>query len=233
MMTRQGRTSAEPRRPGDVPSRRRGAPGSGGRPVSAEAALSSPPIASHDRPHASRLSHARVPTRMLETSPQEDGAAVLERGRAFLKALGYESVAFDDQRPWGGFLVVSEAQARRFIDDFFPGLAPEGFGNEVRLSPKLLLVAPGARLSWQYHHRRSEIWRVLAGRVGVVRSLTDVEGPLQELGPGDQVQLQVEERHRLVGLGGWGLLAEIWLHEDPTSPSCEEDIIRVSDDYGR
>jgi len=94
-------------------------------------------------------------------------------------------------------------------------------------------VAPGTRLSWQYHHRRSEIWRVLSGRVGVVRSLTDEEGPLMELAEGDQVRLAVEERHRLVGLDGWGILAEIWRHEDAANPSNEDDIVRVSDAYGR
>ena len=169
----------------------------------------------------------------LETSPHDDAASVLGKGRAFLVALGYEIVAFDDRRPWGGFLVVSEDQARRFIGDFFPGVDPDGFGTGVRLSPKLLLVAPGTRLSWQYHHRRSEIWRVVAGRVGVVRSFTDEEGPLMELEEGDQVRLAVEERHRLVGLEGWGILAEIWRHEDAAKPSNENDIIRVSDDYGR
>lgn len=171
--------------------------------------------------------------RALKASPHDDAATVLGKGRAFLEALGYEIVAFDDRRPWGGFLVISEDQARRFIGDFFPGLDPGAFGQGVRLSPKLLLVAPGTRLSWQYHHRRSEIWRVLSGRVGVVRSPTDEEGPPVALAEGDQVRLAVEERHRLVGLEGWGILAEIWRHEDPANPSSEADIVRVSDDYGR
>lgn len=169
----------------------------------------------------------------LETSPHAAAASVLGKGRAFLEALEYEIVAFDDRRPWGGFLVVSEDQARRFVADFFPGVDPDGFGTGVRLSPKLLLVAPGTRLSWQYHHRRSEMWRVLSGRVGVVRSLTDEEGPLTEMAEGDQVCLAVEERHRLVGLDGWGILAEIWRHEDAANPSNENDIVRVFDDYGR
>lgn len=169
----------------------------------------------------------------LDTSPDDDAVTVVGKGRSFLEALGYRVVDEDGDRPWGGFLVVSEAQARRFIGDFFPGVDPDGLGTGVRLSPKLLLVAPGTRLSWQYHHRRSEIWRVLAGRVGVVRSPTDEEGDVVELAAGDQVRLAVEERHRLVGLEGWGILAEIWRHEDPANPSSENDIVRVSDDYGR
>lgn len=169
----------------------------------------------------------------LDTTPRDDAATVLARGRAFLEARGYDVVAFDDRRPWGGFLVIAEEQARRFLGDFFPGEDPDAFGGGARLSPKLLLVAPGARLSWQYHHRRSEIWRVLSGTVGVVRSPTDEEGGVVELTAGEQVRLAVGERHRLVGLEGWGILAEIWRHEDPANPSSEDDIVRVSDDYGR
>lgn len=169
----------------------------------------------------------------LEPHPWDDAATVLGKGRSFLEARGYKIVASDGRRPWGGFLVVSEDQARCFIGDFFPGLDPAAFGDGVRLSPKLLLVAPGTRLSWQYHHRRSEIWRIVAGRVGVVRSPTDEEGPLMQLAEGDEVRLAVGERHRLVGLDGWGILAEIWRHEDPAAPSSEDDIVRVSDDYGR
>jgi hypothetical protein len=40
-------------------------------------------------------------------------------------------------------------------------------------------------------------------------------------------------RHRLVGLGDWGVLAEIWQHTDLQNPSDEEDIVRLQDDYGR
>ena len=169
----------------------------------------------------------------LQTSPGDPSAAVLAQARTFLESRGFTVVASDGDRPWGGFLVIAEDQARDFIRSFFPDLDPDAFGSGVRLSPKFLLVAPGARLSWQYHHRRSEIWRALSGRVGVVRSPTDEQGEVVELSPGDQVRLAKGERHRLVGLDGWGILAEIWRHEDTANPSSEDDIVRVSDDYGR
>lgn len=41
------------------------------------------------------------------------------------------------------------------------------------------------------------------------------------------------ERHRLVGLNDWGMVAEIWQHIDANNPSDENDIIRVQDDFGR
>ncbi|KAF5275115.1 hypothetical protein FQR65_LT16795 [Abscondita terminalis] len=67
-----------------------------------------------------------------------------------------------------------------------------------------------ARLSWQYHHRRAEIWQVVDGVVGIKRSNTDEEGELKEYNPKDQVKLEQGERHRLIGLDGWGVVAEIW-----------------------
>lgn len=129
--------------------------------------------------------------------------------------------------------MIDEAQALRFIETFFPGLPLQDFEGFEKLSPKFLLVAPGKRLSWQYHFRRSEVWRLLEGEAGVVTSPTDEERTLRRLSPGDLVRLQQGERHRLVGLNDWGVLAEIWQHTDPAHPSDEDDIVRVQDDFGR
>ena len=97
----------------------------------------------------------------------------------------------------------------------------------------MLLVAPQARLSWQYHHRRAKIWQVVQGPVGVATSDTDAEGKVESYMPGDQIILRQGERHRLVGLAGWGVVAEIWQHTDADQPSDENDIVRVQDDFGR
>jgi mannose-6-phosphate isomerase-like protein (cupin superfamily) len=94
-------------------------------------------------------------------------------------------------------------------------------------------VAPDKRLSWQYHHRRAEIWQVVKGTVGVITSPDDSEGQLKTYSPGKRIILQKGERHRLVGLNDWGIIAEIWQHTDPSSPSDESDIVRVQDDFGR
>jgi mannose-6-phosphate isomerase-like protein (cupin superfamily) len=102
-----------------------------------------------------------------------------------------------------------------------------------KLSPKILVVAPNKRLSWQFHHRRAEIWKILSGVVGVKTSLTDEEGEIQELKPGTFIQMDKGERHRLIGLDSWGIVAEIWQHTDPENPSDEDDIVRLQDDFGR
>ena len=96
----------------------------------------------------------------------------------------------------------------------------------MKLSPKMLMVAPGKRLSWQYHHRRSEIWQVVEGEVGVVISDTDNETPMGHYVVGDQILLATGDRHRLVGLEDWGVVAEIWVHTDKQHPSDEDDIVK-------
>ena len=150
-----------------------------------------------------------------------------------IESFGYQVTAFDFDRPWGGFLVIEETQAQKFADQFFEGIAIESLKIGGKLSPKILVVNPKARLSWQYHHRRAEIWRVYRGAVGIIRSDDDDQKPLITINEGDQVKLRKGERHRLIGLENQALVAEIWQHTDPDHPSNEDDIVRVQDDFGR
>lgn len=139
----------------------------------------------------------------------------------------------DFNRPWGGFIVINEDQAQAFSDIYFDGLDVEPLRIGGKLSPKILLVKPEARLSWQYHHRRAETWSVIEGPVGIIRSATDEEGELEYFEPGELVVLQQGERHRLIGLENWGVVAEFWQHTNPVHPSDEDDIVRIQDDYKR
>jgi mannose-6-phosphate isomerase len=146
---------------------------------------------------------------------------------------GFRINSKDQDRPWGGFFVIDEDQAQIFADTFFDGLSVDSLRISGRLSPKILVVAPHKRLSWQYHRRRAEIWKVIRGTVGVATSDTDEEGEVKILEPGSLITLKQGERHRLVGLVDYGVLAEIWQHTDSENPSNEEDIVRVQDDFGR
>lgn len=153
--------------------------------------------------------------------------------QTYLSNLNINVVAKDFNRPWGGFFVIDETQAALFASLFFPNVELSSLRISGKLSPKILVVEPGKRLSWQYHHRRAEIWRSLSGVVGVKTSQTDVESEEHILNPGDEIRLAQGQRHRLVGRQEWGVLAEIWQHTDANSPSDEEDIVRVQDDFGR
>mgnify|MGYP001499901489 FL=1 len=150
-----------------------------------------------------------------------------------IKSFGFNVVSKDFQRPWGGFLVIDENQAQDFSNQFFKGINIETLKISGKLSPKILIVKPESRLSWQYHHRRAEIWRVYKGEVGVIRSDDDSQNEIEIYREGDQITLKQGERHRLIGLDNYGVVAEIWQHTDKNNPSDEEDIVRVQDDFGR
>ena len=150
-----------------------------------------------------------------------------------IKGLGFDIISKDFERPWGGFLVINENQAQEFANKFFDGIDVETLKIGDKLSPKILIVKPDSKLSWQYHHRRAEIWKVYKGEVGISKSDDNNEKPVIRIQEGDQVKLKNLERHRLIGLEEYAVLAEIWQHTDPDNPSDENDIIRLSDDYGR
>jgi mannose-6-phosphate isomerase len=139
----------------------------------------------------------------------------------------------DDSRPWGGFFVIDESESEKFINLYFPHLTKQELTIAGKLSPKILVVGPKKRLSWQYHHRRAEIWKLIGGTAGVVISDTDIEKETKHLELNEIIQLKQGERHRLIGLDGWGIIAEIWRHTDAANPSNEDDIVRVQDDFGR
>jgi len=150
-----------------------------------------------------------------------------------IKSLGFEIISKDFDRPWGGFLVIKEEQAQDFANKFFDGINVEKLKIGGKLSPKILIVKPNSKLSWQYHNRRAEIWKVFKGEVGISKSNDNNEKPAARIKEGDQLKLENGERHRLIGLDDFAVIAEVWQHTEPDNPSNENDIIRLSDDYGR
>lgn len=169
----------------------------------------------------------------LNLSDKVTRQQVFDHLESQLEAANFSIDSSDQSRPWGGFFVISEEQSEIFIKTFFFDV-PE---NEVRiskkLSPKILLVEPGKRLSWQYHHRRAEIWKVISGPVSVSISESDKEEAPQIKAANEIIVLKQGQRHRLIGNNDWGVIAEIWQHTDDHFPSDETDIVRVQDDFGR
>ena len=147
-----------------------------------------------------------------------------------IESFGFNVINFDFNRPWGGFLLINESQSQDFINIF---ISKENLEIEGRLSPKILIVNPNSRLSWQFHNRRKEIWRVYKNSVGIIRSMDNNQNEMEILKEGDIIKFQTEERHRLVGLSDIGVVAEIWIHTDFNNPSDEQDIVRLQDDYSR
>ncbi len=139
----------------------------------------------------------------------------------------------DTERPWGGFFVIHERDSQKFADIYFDGLSTDNLKVSGKLSPKILVIAPDKRLSWQYHHRRSEIWQVHSGSIKVITSHDDTEREETTLKGRERIELYQGQRHRIVGTDDYAIVAEIWIHTDVDNPSDENDIVRVQDDFNR
>ncbi len=169
----------------------------------------------------------------MELQKNFDTKKVFEKINAFLHEKNLTIASKDDNRPWGGFFVIDEMDAEKFIAHFFPHLTKAQLTIAGKLSPKILIVAPEKRLSWQFHYRRAEIWKLIGGEAAVMVSDTDEENEIIKLSKGDIIELKQGERHRLIGTDNWGIIAEIWRHTDTNNPSDEDDIVRLQDDFGR
>jgi mannose-6-phosphate isomerase len=162
----------------------------------------------------------------------KDNIGIYSKIKEEIDTLGFNVVDYDFNRPWGGFLVIDEKQRSLFISTFFNDININ-LSKDTRLSPKILIVDPNSRLSWQYHFRRKEIWKIYKGSVGVIRSKNDIETKINIHKSGDTITFDIQERHRLIGLKNIGIVAEIWQHTDINNPSDENDIVRLQDDYNR
>ena len=107
-------------------------------------------------------------------------------------------------RPWGAYEVLSDA---------------------ADCKVKRITVDPGQRLSYQRHAQRSEHWFVVSG-VGIV-TLDDTR---LAVGPGDAVDVPVHTAHRIRNDGRKPL---VFVEVQTGSYFGEDDIERLSDDYGR
>jgi len=142
-------------------------------------------------------------------------------------------ILHEDIRPWGGFFVISDCNSRDFINIYFNGLIKKKLKVSTKLSFKILIIAPNKRLSWQYHGRRSEVWMVKTGTIKVVTSHDDIERKKRILKKGDKISINQGERHRIIGMDDYAVVAEIWIHTDKDNPSDEDDIVRLESDYDR
>ncbi len=123
-----------------------------------------------------------------------------------LKARGHDAYRLHRTvaRPWGAYTVLEE-----------------GAGFKI----KRIEVRPGAALSLQMHHRRSEHWVVVQGVARVTRG-----DDVFDIGANESTFIPVETRHRLENPGR-DLLAIIEVQCGPYLG--EDDIVRFEDRYGR
>ena len=97
--------------------------------------------------------------------------------------------------------------------------------QDVGFQVKHLMVAPGAAISLQLHHKRSEHWVVLRGQARVTRN-----DEIVDLGAGQSTFIPLGTRHRLEN--PW--TEELHVIEVQLGDYLgEDDIVRFEDRYGR
>ena len=90
---------------------------------------------------------------------------------------------------------------------------------------KVLVIEAGRRLSYQYHEIKDESIRVLSGRLRLTLENDHGVDEEHELGPGDDAHVATGRRHRYAAIERCELM-------EVSTPELE-DVIRLSDDFGR
>ena len=90
---------------------------------------------------------------------------------------------------------------------------------------KRLWVKPGQRPSYQYHHKRSEVWTIVSGNGIVV-----LDGVRRAVSTGNTVVVPIGTKHRIENTGLEDL---VFIEVQHGSYFGEDDIVRVEDDYKR
>ncbi|MCG6870976.1 MAG: mannose-1-phosphate guanylyltransferase/mannose-6-phosphate isomerase, partial [Gammaproteobacteria bacterium] len=139
---------------------------------------------------------------VAEKGASEDVKQLVDR----LKAEGRDEVHAHRRvyRPWGAY---------------------QGVDRGDRFQVKRLIVKPGAKLSLQLHHKRSEHWVVVRGKARVTRG-----EEVFTLSEDESTYIPVETRHSLENPGPETL--EI-IEVQTGSYLGEDDIERFADRYGR
>ncbi len=109
-----------------------------------------------------------------------------------------------DERPWGRYVVLDDTE---------------------HFKVKQITVAPGKRLSYQSHAKRSEHWFVVEG----VATVT-LDEEVFEVRPGSAVDVAVGTRHRC---GNDGTVPMVFIEVQYGESFGEDDIVRYADDFGR
>ena len=109
-----------------------------------------------------------------------------------------------EERPWGKF---------------------ENLLEESNCKVKKITVKPTGRLSYQYHHKRSETWIIIQGTATVT-----LDGEEKNFSKNEIVNIPVGTKHRVQNNGEQDL---IFIEIQSGTYFGEDDIVRLEDDYGR
>ena len=109
-----------------------------------------------------------------------------------------------EHRPWGWF---------------------ENLLDEEYCKVKRICVKPGHKLSYQFHHKRNEVWVVVKGIATVT-----LDNKVVDIRETEIVNIPVSTKHRVENRSNEDL---IFIETQTGTYFGEDDIVRIEDDYGR
>ena len=107
-------------------------------------------------------------------------------------------------KPWGSFINILD---------------------EKYTKVKKIIIKPDQSPSYQYHHKRSEIWVIVQGNAEV-----KIDDVTYKHTVGDVIKIDKEQKHQPKNIGEDDL---IFIEIQIGSYFGEDDIVRLEDDYGR
>ena len=110
----------------------------------------------------------------------------------------------NEERPWGRFFVIHDQPTYKL---------------------KRIEVDPGGRLSYQYHHKRSETWTIVQG-VGTIT----LDGNKNDYREGQTILIPQGVKHRIENKQQEKV---VFIEVQTGSYFGEDDIVRIEDDYDR
>ena len=152
-----------------------------------------------------------------------DGMIVIETADAVLVAAGDQSQ--NVKRVVERIKDLSRTEHREHRRVYRPWGSYESVESGARYQVKRITVKPGAQLSLQMHHHRSEHWIVVRGTAHVTCDETKLV-----LSENQSTYIPLGSKHRL---GNPGKLPLELIEVQVGSYLGEDDIIRFDDDFGR
>ena len=112
---------------------------------------------------------------------------------------------YTEERPWGKF---------------------ENLLDSEYCKVKRITVKPAQRLSYQYHHKREEVWTIVLG-FGTV-TMDGIESWFKK---GDVIKIPTKAKHRIQNMSTEHDL--VFIEVQNGTYFGEDDIVRLEDDYNR
>jgi len=110
----------------------------------------------------------------------------------------------ENVRPWGRYDIIFESEDCKV---------------------KQITVNPGGKLSYQYHHKRNEVWCITSGS-----GVFTLDGTITYIVTGDTLVIPTLAKHMIENNGNEPL---VFIEVQRGTYFGEDDIVRINDIYGR